>query len=80
MHHTFALGNLILRCLMGSHFTILSKSNYRVRPNVNMDTADSISLNFNFGNGYYLLLRVKQQILDEARFFKINNVKPAIAN
>ena len=45
-----------------------------------MDTADSISLNFNFGNGYYLLLRVKQQIFDEARFFKINDVKPAIAN
>ena len=42
-HHTFAVHNLILRYLTGSHMTILSKSNYRFRLNVNMDVADSIS-------------------------------------
>ena len=30
--------NLILWCLTGSHITILSKSNYPVRPHVNMET------------------------------------------
>ena len=42
---TFALGNLILRWLTDSHMTIFSKSNYRVRLNVNMNIADdTISL------------------------------------
>ena len=69
LHHTCALGNLILRCLTGSHMTILSKSNYLVRLNVNMNIGDSISLHFNFGKCYYFFLWVKQQIFDEARFF-----------
>ena len=30
---------------------------------------DSISLQFNFGKGYYFALRVKQQTFDKARFF-----------
>ena len=42
--------------------TILSKSNYRVRLNVNMDIADSISFYFNFGKGYHFVLRLKQHI------------------
>ena len=37
-HHTFAVCNLILRCLTGSHITILWKSNHRVKLNLNMDT------------------------------------------
>ena len=37
---------------------ILSKSNYRVRLNVNMDITDSISFYFNFGEGYYFVLRL----------------------
>ena len=60
--------------------TILSMSNYRVRLTVNMNIANSVSLHFNFGKGYYFVLWVKQQILDMARFFKTNNVNPAIAN
>ena len=59
--------------------TILSKSNYRVRLNVNMNIADSVSLYFNFGNGYHFVLRVKQQIFDKARFFFMNNLNHAIA-
>ena len=43
LHHTFAIRNLILRCLTGSHMTILSKSNYRVRLNLNMNIADTNS-------------------------------------
>ena len=35
--------NLIPRRLMGSYIIILSKSNYRVRLNVNMNIVDSIS-------------------------------------
>ena len=42
LHHTFAVRNLILRCLTGSHMAILSKSNYRVRLNTNIAIADSI--------------------------------------
>ena len=68
-HHTFAVRNLILRCLTGSHMTIFSKSNYRVRIDVNMDIADSISFYFNFGKGYYFVLRLKQHFFDKARFF-----------
>ena len=34
LHHTYAVRDLILRCLTGSYMTILSKSNYRVRLNV----------------------------------------------
>ena len=45
-----------------------------------MNIGDSISLHFNFGKGYYFFLWVKQQIFDEARFFKMSNVNPAIAN
>ena len=78
LHHTFALGNLIVRCLTGSHMIISSKSNYRARLNVNMDTADSISLHFNFGKGYYFVLWVKRQIFDKARFFKMNNINSAM--
>ena len=44
LHYTFAVRSLILRCWTGSYMTILSKSNYRVRLNVNMNIADSISL------------------------------------
>ena len=39
-----------------------------------------ISLYFTFGKRYYFVLRVKQQIFDKARLFKINNVNHAIAN
>ena len=56
------------RCLTGSHMTIVSKSNYRVRLNVNMDIADSISFYFNFGKGYHFFLRLKQHFFDKARF------------
>ena len=59
----------ILRCLTGSHMTISSKSNYRVRLNVDMDIADSISFYFNFGKGYHFVLRLKQHFFDKARFF-----------
>ena len=59
--------------------TILSKSNYHVRLNVKMDIADSISFNFNFGNGYYFALSgLKQHFFDEARFFLVNRVNPVI--
>ena len=69
---TFALGNLILRCLTGSYMTIFSKSNYRVKLKVNMNIAD-------FGKGRYFVLRVKQQTFDKARlFFKMINVNLAI--
>ena len=67
LHHTFAVRNLILRYLTGSHMTILSKSNYRVRINVNMDIADSVSFYFNFGKGYHFVLRLKKHF--KARFF-----------
>ena len=69
LYHTFAVRNLILRCLTGSHMTILSKSNYCVRLNVNLNIADSISFYFNFGKGRYFVLKVKQYIFDKARFF-----------
>ena len=59
----------ILRYLTGSHMTISSKSNYRVRLNVDMDIADSISFYFNFGKGYHFVLRLKQHFFDKARFF-----------
>ena len=68
-HHTFAVRNLILKCLTGSHMTIVSKSNYRFRLNVNMDIANSISFCFNFGKGYHFVLRLKQHFFDKARFF-----------
>ena len=48
--------------------------------NVNTNIADSISLYFNFRRGYYFVLRVKQQIYDKARFFKMSNVNHVIAN
>ena len=67
-HHIFAVRNLIPRYLTGSHMTIVSKSNYRVRPSVNMDIADSISFYFNFGKGYHFFLRLKQHFFDKARF------------
>ena len=47
--------------------TILSKSNYCVRINVNMDIADSVSFYFNFGKGYHFVLRLKKHF--KARFF-----------
>ena len=37
--------------------TIVTKSNYSVRINVNMDIADSNSFYFNFGKGHYFVLR-----------------------
>ena len=80
LHNTGAVRNLILRCLTGSHMTTSSKSNYRVRLNVNMKIADSISFYFNFGKGHYPVLRVKQHILDKARIFQMNRENPAIIN
>ena len=68
-HHMFAVRNLILRCLTGSHMTIVSKSNYRVRLNVNMDIADTISFYFSFGKGYHFAIRLKQHFFDKAHFF-----------
>ena len=58
LHHKFAVRNIILRCLTGSHMTILSKSNYRVRLNVNMNITDSISFYFNFVKGHYFVFGV----------------------
>ena len=80
LHHTFTIRNLILRCLTGSHMTILSKSNGRVRLNVNMDIADSISFYLNFGKSHYFVLRLKQHFFEKARFFKMTRVNPAIVN
>ena len=81
-HHTVAIRNSIFKCLTGSHMTIFLKikSNYRVRLNVNIDIADSISFYFKFSKGYYFVLRVKQHIFDKARFFLMNNVNLAIVN
>ena len=80
-HNTFAVRNYILcRCLTGFHMKILSKSNYRVRLNVNMDIIDSISFYFNFGKDYYFVLRLKQHFFDKARFFLMNRVNPAIVD
>ena len=59
--------NVILRCLTSSHMTMLSKSNYRVKLNVNMNIADSILLYFNFRKGHYFFLEVKQHIFDKAQ-------------
>ena len=58
--------------------TILSKSNYRVRLNVNMNITDSISIYLNFGKGHYLVLRVKQHIFGKARIFQMNRINLAI--
>ena len=80
MHYTFAVRNLILRCLTGSHMTILSKSNGRVRLNVNMDIADSISFYLNLGKSHYFVLRLKQHFFEKARLFKILEVNPAIVD
>ena len=80
LHHTFVVRNLILRYLTGSHMTISSKSNYRVRLNVNMNIADSIPFYFNFGKGHYFVLRVKQHIFGKAQIFQMNRVNPAIIN
>ena len=80
LHHTFAVRNLILKCLTGSHMTISSKSNNRVRLNVNINIADSIPFYFNFGKGHYFVLRVKQHIFGKAQIFQMNRVNPAIIN
>ena len=61
LHYTFAVRSLILRCWTGSYMTILSKSNYRVRLNVNMNIADSISFYFNFGKGGSFYRRVLEE-------------------
>ena len=53
---------------MGSHLTVLSKSNYRVRLNVKINIADSMSFYSNFEKGHYFVLRVKQYIFNKARF------------
>ena len=71
LHHTFVVSNLILRCLTGSYITRLSKSNYCIRLNVNLNIADSISFYFNFGKGHYFFPRVKQNIFNTARFVKL---------
>ena len=54
--------SLILKCLTGSHMTTFSKSNYRVRLNVNMNITDSISFYFNFRKGHYVILKVNPHI------------------
>ena len=77
-HHIFAVRSLILKCLTGSYMTILSKSNYRVRLNVNTDITDSISFYFNFWKGYHFVLRLLQHFFDKVRLFKMNRVNPAI--
>ena len=77
---TSAVRNLFLRSLTYSHMTILSKSNYCVRLNKNMNIADSISFYFNFGKGCYFVFRVKQHIFVKAQFFLMNEVNPAIVN
>ena len=60
--------------------TILSKSNGRVRLNVNMDNADSISFYLNFGKSHYFVLRLKQHFFEKARFFKMIRVRPTIVD
>ena len=64
----------------GSHMTISSKSNNRVRLNVNINIADSIPFYFNFGKGYYFVLRVKKHIFGKAQIFQMDRVNPAIIN
>ena len=54
LHHTFVVHNLILSCLTGSYLTTSLKSNYCVRPKVNLNIADSISFYFNFGKTIHL--------------------------
>ena len=49
--------------------TIVSKSDYRVRLNVNMDIANTISYYFSFGKGYHFAIRLKQHSFDKAQFF-----------
>ena len=66
--------------LTGSHMTIPSKSNYRVRLNINMNIAYSIPFYFNFGKGHHFVLRVKQHIFGKAQIFQMNRVNPAIIN
>ena len=78
VHHLFAVHNLSLRCLTGSHMTILSKSIYRVRINVNMNIHDSVSFYFNFVKGYHFVLRLKQHFFDKAQFFQMNRLNPTI--
>ena len=78
LHQPFSVRNSILRCLTGSHMTILS--NYRVRLYVNIDIADSISFYFNFGKGHYFVPRLKQHFFDKVRFFKTNRLNPAIVD
>ena len=80
LHHTFAVRNLILRCLTGSHMTILSKSNYRVRLDVNMELADSFPIYFNFGKGYHFVLRQNNTSSTKPKFFLMNIVNPAIVD
>ena len=61
--------------------TILTKLNYRVRLNVNMDIADSNTFYFNLRKGHYFGLRVKQHFFDkECFFFLMNRINPAIVN
>ena len=67
LHYTFAVRSLILRCWTGSYMTILSKSNYRVRLNVNMNIADSISFYFNFGKGCSFYRRVLEEYQQPCR-------------
>ena len=57
---------------------ILSKSNYRVRLNVNIDIADSISLYFNFGKGHHFVLRLKQHSFPILQGMATFNVGPQV--
>ena len=73
MHQTFAARKLILRCLTGSHMTILSWSNN----SSDLCKHEQSWLNLiyfilfysNFRKGHYFILWVRPHIFDEARFF-----------
>ena len=67
--------------------TMLSKLNYRVSLNENMDITDSISFYFNLRKAHYLRLRLKQRFSHKVGVFLFYfvlfcffNQNPAIAN
>ena len=68
------------RVLFELFYKVLSKSTYRVRLNVNMDIADSISSYFKIGKGCQFVLRLKQHFFNIARFFSTNRVNRAIVD
>ena len=59
-----------------SHDNIV-KIKYCVRLNLNINIVDSIPFYFNFGQGHYFVLRVKQNIFGEVQIFQRNRVNPA---